>query len=254
MDYEYLRDYQDFSNYGENVAFIHYHKSVEIIYLFNGNFTCNVNGEDYTLKEGELILIPPYHSHSYALRNKAVSQVNVLPAFCSDIYINTLSDLTPKNLIMQDKDVSSKIITHLKEIPYAKSAVLKDAIYRYCLAVYLENIEKVPISAENDPSFSYEVINYINHHYAENISLQKIAEHFNYSKCYFSCLFNKNFHISLNAYINHVRIQTAMDLLRKQSIAQTAEDVGYSNLQSFFNNFVKIAKCTPKHYVKNILV
>lgn len=253
MDYESVRDYQEYFHYGENVAFIHYHKSIEIIYIFEGKFTCNVNGKDYELHEKELILIPPYHSHSFALDNKAVSQVNVLPTFCSDIYINALSDLTRDNLIMKDKDVALKILTHLQEIPDAKSAVLKDALYRYCLAKYLENIEKVPASTDNDPSFFYEVIKYVNKHYAEDISLEKIAEHFNYSKCYFSYLFNKNFHVNLNAYINHVRIQTAMDLLRKQSISQTAIDVGYSNLQSFFNNFNKIVKCTPKQYVQSIL-
>lgn len=254
MDYEYLRDYQEYFHYGENTAFIHYHKAIEMIYLSEGTFECSVNEKNYVLNEKELILIPPYHSHSLGLKNKAISLVNVFPVACSDIYINTLSEKVPKSLILKEQSVVTKIVNRLEEIPETKSTILKDAIYQYCLAEYLENIEKVSSSTtESSPSFFYEVINYINKYYAEDISLEKIAKEFNYSKCYFSSMFNKNFHRNLNEYINYVRIQKAMDLLRKQSISQTAFDVGYSNLQSFFNNFHKIVKCTPKQYVQSIL-
>ncbi len=64
-------------------------------------------------------------------------------------------------------------------------------------------------------SFVDELLAYINENYAEDITLSSMAEHFGYSKYYFSRMFNAALGTSLTDYVSAVRMMRALDLMRR---------------------------------------
>ena len=251
MSYEYWRDYQEYVGFGKNIAYDHYHKSLEFIYSFKGILRCSINRRSFILHEGQLAVVPPFASHEIDAENKAFTQINVFPPSFSDDYIAELAQRKPF-YVLEDPAIASSIAEMLRDISPDTTPYMKKAIYTYARACFLENAHGHEDLEDGRPPLFYEVLNYINEHYNEDITLASLSEKFHYSKCYFSFLFNKYFQHSLKSFLNHIRIQNAINLLKDTPITQTAYAVGYSNLQSFFYNFAKITGCTPKQYTQNI--
>lgn len=89
-------------------------------------------------------------------------------------------------------------------------------------------------------------INFIEHNYDQNISLDDIAKVINLSKPYVCNIFKKETGQNLSTYINQIRIEKAKQLL--QNPANSNKDiyamVGYSNQQYFSRVFKKMTGMT----------
>lgn len=254
MEYELVRDFLDFKCFGVNNTFAHYHKSIEFVYAVEGDIVCNINGVKETVKEGELLLIPPYYSHSYFAPNNEITEIFCLTASSSDYYFDNIITKYHHELVLKNKKVAKEIINILNELSATSSSILRDSTYRYCLAKFVENVNKKSSNEQYGKRLFFDIIEYINAHYKENISLESIATHFNYSKCYFSSLFNSLFNQSLSDFLNVVRIQNAIEILNAKTVTEIAYEVGYRNLQSFFYNFKKIVGCAPKEYSQSPII
>ena len=114
--------------------------------------------------------------------------------------------------------------------------------------------------AENPALHTYkkplsDVSNYIKHHLSEKLTLEKLAKVANLSPIYFHKLFCERFGKTPNKYIWEHRIAAAKLALLSDnvSIADVAEDCGFST-QSYFNNkFKEATGMTPLKYRKHML-
>lgn len=80
-----------------------------------------------------------------------------------------------------------------------------------------------------------DVIQYIESHYKEKLTLEDIATHFGYSKWYFSRFFNKYFGCSLPVYINSIRC-SKIEQKKKSTLNKTYTilDEGFSSLSAYY--------------------
>lgn len=87
--------------------------------------------------------------------------------------------------------------------------------------------------------------------YHSDLNIEKIAKELHYSKNYFGQLFKQEMGMSVNEYINQVRVQKAKALLLDGNlkIGQIAEKVGFSDQQYFSRIFKKIVGCMPSEYI-----
>jgi len=87
--------------------------------------------------------------------------------------------------------------------------------------------------------------------YHADLSIERIAKELHYSKNYFGQLFKQEMGMSVNEYINQVRVQKAKALLLdgQLRIGQIAEMVGFSDQQYFSRIFKKIVGCMPSEYI-----
>jgi len=99
-----------------------------------------------------------------------------------------------------------------------------------------------------------DLTDYIQRHYTEEFSLSELAEKYRISSSYLSALFKQQTGMPLFEYINHVRIEKACLLLKRnqQPIIDIAYAVGYNNLSFFNRYFRKIMKQSPREY-RNIM-
>lgn len=83
-----------------------------------------------------------------------------------------------------------------------------------------------------------------------NLSLRSIADVFGISPKYLSRLYHSETGNSLLDYINHTRIQHALDLLHDEAntVSRVAEMVGYTNVKTFRRAFFRIEGAMPSQF------
>lgn len=108
------------------------------------------------------------------------------------------------------------------------------------------------IGTSNRDSVLDNVFYYIDHNYADNITLENIAPLFGYNSSYLGKIFRKKMGQSFNSYVDQVRIEHAKELLLNENIKvyTVAERVGYCNVDYFHIKFKKLVGLTPAKYRK----
>ena len=100
-----------------------------------------------------------------------------------------------------------------------------------------------------DPMIS-EIVNYIDEHLQENLSIERLCAKFYISKNNLYKAFRINFGNTVTGYINEQRIFLAKELLRQsdKSMSDVAEHIGINNYTYFFKLFKKLTGITPTEY------
>jgi AraC-like DNA-binding protein len=95
-----------------------------------------------------------------------------------------------------------------------------------------------------------EALNYVNHHYMENIRIEAIAEILNVSESRFRHIFKEIMHISVKSYITLLRVAEAQKLLATtdMTIDNIAFHCGFGNITHFYKTFKEHAHVTPSEY------
>ena len=96
------------------------------------------------------------------------------------------------------------------------------------------------------------IIKYIDEHALTDLSLNQVAEQFNLSEQHISRLLKQNTNIRFKSYITNIKLEKAKELLVEPDcrVNEVAENIGYSNVNSFIRVFKKEIGVTPKEYSK----
>jgi two-component system response regulator YesN len=105
---------------------------------------------------------------------------------------------------------------------------------------------------KQDEHIIFEIVKYLDSHYAEDLTLQNIAERFYLSREYISRKFKQQFQENLSDYIERIRMDKAKLLLLNPQyrIVQISELVGYKDEKYFSKVFKKLEGISPNEYRK----
>lgn len=108
-----------------------------------------------------------------------------------------------------------------------------------------DTLEHIRINAVKE-----EILQYIQKHYVEDISMQDAAEAMNYSNAYFCKLFKQGFNMSFTTYLTEYRIEKAKGLLVDitVNIKDISDRVGYKDSNYFAKVFKRVVGVTPSEY------
>jgi two-component system response regulator YesN len=124
---------------------------------------------------------------------------------------------------------------------------LRLAVEQSCLM--LNDISKQ--SEQSDEAIAL-ALNYLDEHFAEDISLSQLAEKFYFTASYFSIYFKKKTGQNFNPYLTSLRLDRACMYLRETSdkIGGISQKVGYNDSAYFGKIFKKKIGCSPEEYRK----
>ncbi|WP_064581288.1 AraC family transcriptional regulator [Streptobacillus moniliformis] len=110
---------------------------------------------------------------------------------------------------------------------------------------------------ENDKKIIFDIINYVNNEYMQDIKIEQISKKYDISEIKINKLLLSYVDRNFSTYLNHIRINKACELLINTDtpIIDICFEVGYNNIKSFNNNFKKNKNMTPtcfREYKKNI--
>ena len=119
-------------------------------------------------------------------------------------------------------------------------------------------LEKMCKKTRNNTTYQQgirSVAEYINDHYAEELSLETLSAICGLSPSYFTRAFKKMYDCSPSVYISMVRISNAKVLLETSlhSVKEIARKVGYNRSSTFCDAFKKETEMTPNEYRASIL-
>jgi len=88
------------------------------------------------------------------------------------------------------------------------------------------------------------------HYHEGDITINKVCSHLHISAGYFSSIFKKETKMTFVNYLNHIRMEAAMELLRTTDMKalEIAEKVGYADANYFSFSFRKNVGVSPKEY------
>ena len=160
------------------------------------------------------------------------------------------------DLYLQVKE-SIRYHYHTFDIPFPPNSWAVDFIntryYLYEIITFLsEQAEMImrSLGTTSRESTLENVIHYIQHNYMSSLKLERIAPLFGYNSAYLGKLFTQKMGMNFTAYLDQVRIDASMELLRDGSLKvyEIAEKVGYSNVDYFHTKFKKIVGESPAEY------
>ncbi|WP_409342280.1 helix-turn-helix domain-containing protein [Paenibacillus sp. MBLB4367] len=105
---------------------------------------------------------------------------------------------------------------------------------------------------EHDPIVSF-VNDYLERHYAEDITLDLVAGHLNITGGYLSTYFKDRTGTNFVDFVGDFRVKKAMDLLMntEMKVQDIATSVGYQTMSSFNRTFKRFSGVTPTEYRRN---
>lgn len=120
------------------------------------------------------------------------------------------------------------------------------------LAAFIRDL-KVKLAA-GGKSYSLmvkKVVDYINGHYAEELSLTSVADRFGLSPSYMSRLVRTETGINFVDLVSKARIEAAKRLLLdpKYKVNEVGEMVGYKEYAYFYQVFKRLEGCSPKEFI-----
>jgi two-component system response regulator YesN len=148
------------------------------------------------------------------------------------------------------------------DIPFPTNTSVIDFIdskyYLYEIILFFsEQFEMLmnAIGRSSNESILDDIVCYINHNYRDNIRLETIAPLFGYNSSYLGKIFHKKTGENFNSYIDHVRIDHTLELLKQKNLKvyEIAELVGYKNVDYFHKKFKKYVGISPAEYRKKIM-
>ena len=246
----------------------HWHTPFEVIMPVKNGYTVVVGEQHYELREGDILLICPGIVHEL-FAPESGERIIFQPSL-SQIQIRVLdlliSLLRPAVLITKEEfpdfhPVAQKLMLEIKEEYFLCEPYYETAIYSRFMRILvdigrLHGALKHPVSdASNSRQKDYldkflYITNYINEHFAENLSLEQVADLAGFSKYHFTRLFKQYTDTSFYKYLNQKRIDYAKTLLLDPDlpVIDVALQCGFSSLSAFLRMFKQLNKCTPTEF------
>lgn len=245
---------------------------LEIIYCLQGNPSIHISHEDISLEEGDII-----SCDSNDIRMLTCDKENLLASFYFDLTHPAFRNEELKDtFFICDKNILDKNRrTKLKPL----KLLLLTMLYFHCFPHERANIDKIltDLSVKvmdlvydefhffhcinGDIEYSPEIKNrierillYINRHFHEKITIQKLSAHEHISANYLSHLVKKTTFLGLPGIVNYYRIYYSELLLltTHKNISQIAYETGFSDPKFYFKTFKRWYHQTPYQHRKKL--
>jgi AraC-like DNA-binding protein len=248
----------------------HFHDSYEIYYLLSGERYYFIKDRTYHIVKGSLVFINTYELH------------RTLDAHVPS-WERILINFKPGFLISDDTDRIGRLVSlfstgsNILRFPVKEQTMIEELLFKLLsetdnsntcfeemLAAYLIQllvfssrfIGQNTISVNSSNHYIHKkaapIVQYINSHYMEPLSLNSLAELFYMSPYYLCKVFKESTGFSFVEYLNQIRIKEAQILLSSldSSIIEISQKVGFGSVSQFGRVFKDISGVSPLKYRK----
>lgn len=255
---------------------MHWHEEIEIVYVIEGSARYTVDFDDYIIRKGDILIVPPSSLHSFEENNNDIFTA-ATAIFSQSMVNNNIMDICSEKYIMPlfKNEISFPVHIRKSDEGCAElSSYLETAIHEHINKEEAYEL-KIRIAFLNFITYFYRnnrytrmrqtsavirtasqikaVTNYIEEHYSEKITLEMLAQFANISVYHLAHVFKGCTGQSPNEYLNHFRLTMAANRLATTdtAIINIAIDVGYNNISYFNRAFKNRYSMTPKEYRKS---
>ena len=261
------------------VVTTHWHEEAELTLITEGEGLYQIDLVDYEVKKGDILFVPPLLLHSVSLAQSQneemisetyVFHLNFLGGNSTDIcstryFVPIMNhELILPCLITQKHPAYVSIRKIFRQI----AALYHEEVPGYELALkglflqviflllqYSTKQAKNVLPEEGTPADKLKnVLDYIEIHYAQTISVEELAKICCFSEYHFMRFFKKHMNMTCVEYVNNVRLEKAVELFEQgnTSILEVSLSVGFHNLSYFHRAFKNKYGMTPRSFIKEL--
>ncbi|HLQ84344.1 helix-turn-helix domain-containing protein [Staphylococcus cohnii] len=251
---------------------LHYHDHYEIFFSLSGNLRYTIEGQSFNLEVGSMLIIPPYefhrldeqmdgHAERIGLRFDAeilneLSVENCDLSMCFDKY-------SPKFKYLLQLSESQKrelyyllqgLINEQDNQAFGKALAAKSLLTQFLIILNRTAIENEDIVDYSDDPSSHlvrQVLDYMELHYSEDISLEQLENKFFVSRHKITQQFTKLVGYPPYRYLLNLRLRNAQRLLKKgENPQQVATNCGFTDYSNFYRRFKTSYGCSPREFLQ----
>lgn len=243
---------------GNYVRENHWHRSIEIFAVMEGELTFIMNEKDIPLHSGEFIIVNSYEVHSIHSPNPNQTLVVQIPLHVLKAY-HTATEYIRFSYDVKQKDAQMVELLHDIYLTYDGKQEGYDMLVnsRFYMLLYwmisryrdkIADPDLVQIN-KNLGKLS-EITEYMKANYQNELSLESLADRFGYSPAYLSRMFRKYAKINYKSYLQNIRLQYAYQELihTEHPILEIALNNGFPNSKAFSGLFRETYHMLPKDY------
>ncbi len=240
----------------------HEHEHYELYFLHKGEVIYCLNDVSFTVPVGAIVVVPPKAKHMTRTKTFERTIIRALPKVLSAYQINVLERLFAykaypiKSQVFEQINFCFELMHKIAEndtfYDDKTSSILSYIIY--LLDVDSKDKILTPVPQKKLPIMVYVIIEFIEQNYSKKLSLEMIAEHFNYSVSHIKTQFKKHNDRSIYDYVLDVRISHVKQLLLETNfkIEKIAELCGFPSGNYLSLIFKKKEGFSPREYKKLI--
>lgn len=263
-------DYEIFhySNNDLGKVSLHHHDFYECYLFISGDVTYLIEGKTFCLEPGDIVLINSKELHQAIINSKDVVYERIV-LWLNRSFLKELStketnlslcfeSLNRNNVLRADFEVKQNIRLLLNKLISLESykGIGRELLYKAYiteLLVHINNIafnDKVRLDVDIKKSNLIDgIIEYINNHIEEDITVDEISECFYLSKFHLSREFKKHTGTTLHRYIVQKKLIEAKELILKETpITSVYKQCGFGDYSNFFRAFKNEYGVTPKQF------
>ena len=254
---------------------MHIFHFIVMTYVYCGTLTINVDGGRVVLNAGDLIIFDRHVPHSVEKTGTDDLGINIILGenYFAKRFINHLPNDHLKSRFMYELMNNQNSHTHYLVFKTHNDELVKDCIDNilceqfdpeicsdelidnFIMILLTQLLRKFQYDTNLDSNHGIndqlmeQIIAYIHANFASG-NLQEMCLELGYDSSYTSKLIKSHFGQTFKQLVNTERMKKASILLHNKSmpIYEIANEVGISNLTSFYSRFKTYAGCTPQEY------
>lgn len=239
----------------------HWHGSVEIFLVFEGEIDFYINTSYYGLSSGKFIIVNSNEVHSIEVPKANFTLVLQIPPEELDKYKRKgeylLFSHTSEGYKEQDAEfvrLIRQMYTAYAEKRYGYELEVLSDYYRMLHLLFTRYREKNVDEERMKQSRQIEklsgITSYIEAHYQEDMGLERVAGIFGFSPTYLSRIFRRYANVNYKTYVINTRVEHAFKELMNtdKSINKIAESNGFPDGRSFSKAFAARFGISPDKY------
>jgi AraC-like DNA-binding protein len=245
-----------------------YHDFNKIIIFISGNITYTIEGKNYELQPYDIVLVNAGEIHRPSiLDNSAYERIII---YVSPQFLKTFSeedyDLNycfnrakqeHSNVLRIYSMEKSKLFQVCQELEhsFSDSAFAKELYQKIIFLEFMIQLNRTAIlnhinylDSAKDNTKLIQIIDYINEHLAEEISIETLSAQFYLSRYYLMHFFKEETGYTIGNYITEKRLLLAKNMVQNGcSITEACFQSGFKNYSTFSRSFKKAFKTIPKN-------
>lgn len=245
---------------GNYVREKHWHRSVEIFALFEGELRFFLNDREYPLRPGEFMLVNSNEIHSIQSPKANRTVVLQIPlATFENYYTEERFIYFSHSSRIQDEEVMRLIADMYGTYSRRECGYELKVLGQFYLLVYLlvTKYRETEVSTElvrhnKKLNKLSSITAYMKDNYTKDLSLESLAKIFGYSPAYLSRMFRKYAKTNYKAHLDSIRLEFAYkDLVNSSApIGEIAINNGFANSKAFAKVFKRKYGMLPSEYKK----
>lgn len=231
----------------------HYHDSLEIGYYEGVTGRIYTEDRDIPISEGMAVVFPGNRIHAFDYTNSSGR------ALCCHIHFSRLNHyLNWESLFQQDElqltgqmriSHETQVIQHIRDLHKNRHSIRLVLPHLLQLLPWLTRHRDEPPPEMTDRKYR-KIINYIEAHYRENISLRDAAAHVGFTPSYLCRYIKKRTGKSFSEYLNEMRMKKFKIYLEQGlQVKEAGYKAGYNNISYCIRLFKRLYAATPRQWI-----